>query len=194
MMEQILFACMIAVTVLESAAVDIYDNLRVGTGFKLMNGDEMCAAIESERVPRIKNATGNMMANMRMYKLISGGNKSDIIFRVLSHRDYFGGNGDIEYESDGSAKAAGYVPQLENDRLLAPIDMDGIAREMKDPANLIAYHGDAQMVHPDMDKVIERIGMDHHIRLLAHGKEDTVDSLHRIHGHGKFCVTQTKNI
>lgn len=189
MMAKTLIACMVAVTVLESAVGgdDIYDNLSVGTGFKLMHGDKKCEVIESERMPRIKNATGKMMANMRIYRMISGRNKSDVIFRVLSHREYAEENADIKYDSDDSATTNGSAPKLQNDRLLTPVDMDEIGKEMRDPANLIAFHSDNRVVHPDMEKVIKRIELDHHIRLLTHGKEDSVDSLYRIHGFGN-CI------
>lgn len=165
---------------------DVYEDLRIGKGFKLMNGDDTCHIIESKRKSRFRNLTGKMMANLRLSKTITGGSKSDIVFRVLSHRVQNEQNDDFEYDSDDSASIASSTPKSQHDRLSTPVDMEEIVREMKDAANLISFRSNGQLAHPDMHKVIDRIDRDHHIRLLAHGRGDSVDSLHRIHGFGNF--------
>lgn len=185
-----LVACLFAILIVGTAAIkiDVYEDLRVGKGYKLMSGDDTCKIVESKRKSPIRNLTGKMMANFRMPKTITGGSKSDVVFRVLSHRDQAEQNDDFEYDSDDSASIASSTPKSQHERLSTPVDMEAIVKEMKDSSNLIYFRSNGQLAHPDMHKVIDRIGHDHQIRLLTHGRGDSVDSLHRIHGFGKFVV------
>lgn len=135
--------------------------------------DQRCTVVESWKKDFFLDMAAKGFAMARFMSDIHSFEDS-ITFHALSYYEQPNDLRDINKTYDAN--------KAKNIKLLdSPVDFDKIHDELMDPSNHISMEKNGNLVNSQMQQVIDRIGIDHHVRLLLHGWSDSIDSLYKIH-------------